>query len=68
MATQATTKTFKTGAMRRNDEGQFIFEEYGKEESKFYNMTELMESILDQEGTSVTFKFGEEIPSDAEEI
>ena len=65
----ATTKTYKVGMMRRNDEtGHYIFEEYGKDESKFYDVTELLDSILDQEGTSFTYKIGQDIPADADEI
>lgn len=69
MATMATTKAYKVGMMRKNDDtGHYIFEEYGKDESKFYDVTELLESTLDQEGTSFSFKMGQDIPTDAEEI
>lgn len=68
MATMATTKTYKVGMMRKNEEGRYIFEEYAKEESKFYDVTELLDSILDQEGTSFMYKIGQDIPSDADAI
>lgn len=68
MANVATTKTFKAGAVRKNDEGHFIFEEFGKDESKFYDITELLESLVDEEGTSMTYKTGQELLPDAEQI
>ena len=69
MATVATTKNYKVGMMSKNDDtGHYIFEEYGKDESKFYDVTELLESLLDQEGTSFSFKTGQDIQPDADEL
>lgn len=68
MASIVTTKTFKAGAVRKDEGGQFIFEEFGKDESKFYNITELLESLVDEEGTSMTYKTGQELPSDADQV
>ena len=68
MATISTTKNYKVGMMRKNEEGRYVFEEYAKEESKFYDVTELLDSILDQDGTSFAFKIGQDIPSDADAI
>lgn len=68
MANIATTKTFKAGAVRKNEDGEFIFEEFGKDESKFYNLTELLESLVDEEGTSMTYKTGQELLPDADQI
>ena len=68
MANIATTKTFKSGAVRVNEQNEFIFEEFGKEESKFFNITELLKSLIDIEGTTMTYKTGQEIEPDADEF
>lgn len=69
MATKSTTKTYKVGMMRKDEEtGHYIFEEYSKEESKFYDITTMLDEIIDQDGTSFTFKLGEDLEPDAEEM
>lgn len=68
MANRKVNSNYKSCIVHKNDDGEFIFEEVKKDGSQFFNITQLLDSLVGCQEVSLGIAVGEEIQPDADEI
>lgn len=66
MAKRVINDSFSNGQLSRNENGDFVLTEICKDEERYYNITNILDSLIGAESVAMAFKNTSELEPDEE--